>query len=158
MPIPPPAKQILLSLLIEKLHLRVPQWVGLVVLAISIPTGAWMALGDSRGGLPATVPPETPPAWSVGIQGPALGSLATAAIAELPVAIHSQRVPPCDPDLERPIRGACWVPVDVEPCPRGKAYVHDNGPGADGKCYARAMKAARSPTSGDPRSGSVADP
>lgn len=99
------------------------------------------------------------PAWAVDARGQVLTTASLLTVNELPPAIPLQRTPPnCDPDLERPIRGACWVPLDVTPCPKGKAYVNDKGPEADGKCYARGMKAARPPTSGEPRPLGVADP
>lgn len=68
----------------------------------------------------------------------------------LPAPDPRQRKPPCDPDMERAIEGACWIPVDVKPCPKGKAFEHD------GQCYARALNPARTPTSGEPRPSNVA--
>jgi len=68
----------------------------------------------------------------------------------LPAPDPRQRKPPCDPDMERAIEGSCWIPVDVKPCPKGKAWEHE------GQCYARALNAARLPSSGEFRPSNVA--
>lgn len=106
----------------------------------------------------AVAPPDVVPSWSVNMAPSAFSALTQEVVRALPSPIDSQRLPPCDHDLEREIKGACWVPVDVERCPPGKAYVNDDGAKADGKCYARAMRAARTPTSGDVRHAGVAGP
>lgn len=77
--------------------------------------------------------------------------LSSVAAGALPAPDPRQRKPPCDPDLEREINGHCWIPVDVKPCPKGKAFLHD-----DGRCYAYALRAERLPTTGEPRPGNVA--
>ena len=112
-------------------------------------------------GQPLTVqqpPAEARPSFAVDLHSVVLASAAGAHAGALPEALPDQRKPPCDPDLERELRGACWLPMAVERCPPGKAFLNDQGPRADGKCYTRSMRAARSPTSGEPRTGSIADP
>lgn len=155
-PTPPPFS---LRLALKDLNLNVtaPVAVVLALILVGVPR-AFDAVKDWA--VPAESAVQDPdPGWAVDARGTALATLATAALNELPPATPMQRVPPnCDPDLERPLRGACWVPVDVSPCPKGKAYVNDKGPEADGKCYARGMKAARAPTSGEPRPHAIADP
>lgn len=65
-----------------------------------------------------------------------------------------QKTGDCDPDLgEQERDGACWMKTDVPPpCPKGKLQEDD------GKCWRPIPKTARKPTSGEPRSGGVADP
>ncbi len=151
---PPPMRPLAVSIVVSQLKIVLP--VAAIVAVMVGVSGVGMLFRE------ASFPPQTsdaPPAWAVDVRGPALAALATTAVNELPPASPMQRTPPnCDPDLERPLRGACWVPVDVNPCPKGKAYVNDKGPEADGKCYARGMKAARPPTSGEPRPIGIADP
>lgn len=153
MPIPtPPPKQLALLLAIDRFRLRVPQWVGLVALAVLVPSGAWMALGDSR-----TAPPVGPvpaPVPQVGLQANTFAAFPSIALARLPDGLDMQRKPPCDPDAEEAIGGWCWIPLRVEKCPveNGKAFEHEK------KCYLRSMRAARPPSSGEPRSFPVASP
>jgi hypothetical protein len=71
---------------------------------------------------------------------------------KLPAVDNRQLLAPCDPDLYVTINGACWIPLALEKCPKGKAFEHE------GKCYARALRAERVPQSGEPRASSVANP
>jgi hypothetical protein len=158
-PPPPPPFSLRLALKDLNLNVNVPVAVVLALILVGVPRAidaveAWAAPPATRA-----APQDPDPGWAVDARGTAMAALASAMVNELPPASPMQRTPPnCDPDLERPLRGACWVPVDVSPCPKGKAYLNDKGPEADGKCYARGMKAARSPTSGDPRPPAIADP
>lgn len=154
MPIPPPPpKQLALSLLIERLHLKVPQWAGLVVLAVVLPTGAWVALGDSRG-TPPVGPVPTPASPPVAFQSSTASAFppVLAMVGRLPQGSETQKKPPCDPDLEEAIGEWCWIPLDAKPCPERKAFEHN------GKCYIRALRAARAPSSGEPHLAPVAAP
>ena len=47
--------------------------------------------------------------------------------------------PPCAPPILVEINGACWVPLDVSPCPVQKG---DGFMVRDGTCYGIAVKAA----------------
>jgi hypothetical protein len=75
-----------------------------------------------------------------------------AMLGRLPDGVETQRKPPCDPDAEASIGGWCWIPLDAKPCPKGKAFEHE------GKCYLRALRAARAPTTGAPSTPPVAAP
>jgi hypothetical protein len=56
-----------------------------------------------------------------------------------------QRKPPCEQRGEKPIIGACWVPVGDERPPCGpKMFDHD------GRCYIPSFNGPRQPTSGEP--------
>lgn len=151
-PTPPPFS---LRLALKDLNLNVtaPVAVVLALILVGVPS-AFDAVRDWA------VPParqEAPGGFS-SVRAPVFAALATTATQELPMVIQGQALPPCEPDLERRLRDACWIPLDVSPCPKGKAFINDKGPEADGKCYTRAMKAARSPTSGEPRPHAIADP
>lgn len=152
MSIPPPPKQLLLSLFVDKLHLKVPQWA--LVVAVLLPSGVWYALGDSRGTpLGAPVPMPVP---QVPLQASAFAVFppSVATLGALPDGVEMQRKPPCDPDAEEAIGGWCWIPLNVAKCPveKGKAFEHEK------KCYLRSFRAARAPTTGEPRPLGVADP
>jgi hypothetical protein len=155
MPKPPPfMRPLAVSIVVSQLKIVLP--VAAIVAVMVGVSGVGIMFLEASIAPPAV---DVQPGWQVDARGPVLASLGSSVLNELPPAVPLQRTPPnCDPDLERPLRGACWVPVDVSPCPKGKAYVNDKGPEADGKCYARGMKAARSPTSGDPRPPAIADP
>jgi hypothetical protein len=156
-PTPPPPFSIRLALKDLNLNVTAPVAVAIALILVAVPR-AMDAVKEWAAHVPASAPQLVTEPGVVSVRVPALAAIGTTALAELPAAIPGQAVPPCDPDLERPLRGACWIPVDVSPCPKGKAYVNDKGPEADGKCYARGMKAARSPTSGEPRPHAIADP
>lgn len=141
---------------LKSVRLVVP--VAVIVAVLGIPAATLVAISKPEMAT-SIVAPDLEPGWAVGARVPVFAALGTVAIEELPAPSPRQRLKPnCDPDLERELRGACWVPVDVKPCPRGKAYLNDKGPEADGKCYARGMRAEPVPTSGEPRSAGVADP
>lgn len=152
MSIPPPPKPLLLSLAIDRLRLSVPQWAGLVVLAVLVPGGLWLGLADSRTTLPAG--PMPAPVPQVALQASAFAAFPSVALGRLPDGVEMQRKPPCDPDAEEAIGGWCWIPLRVEKCPveNGKAFEHEK------KCYLRSMRAARSPTTGEPHVTPVAAP
>lgn len=147
---PPPA-----TLTIKDLRLSVPMLaiallVGAAVLLIRYPEQPQLRAEHRQQ--------EVAPAWAVDVHPALLASIGAVVAGALPAPLEGQQRPPCDPDLQRELRGACWVPVDVPRCPKGKAFVNDEGSQADGKCYARAMRAAGAPTSGEPRQAAVADP
>lgn len=101
-------------------------------------------------GNPLPVPTPTP---QIELQNTANArapwSFSRLAFNKLPPATDAQHKKPCELDMEREIAGACWIPLDLKPCPKGKAWVHD-GEGGDGKCYARSMKFPADPNAGDP--------
>lgn len=155
----PPMRFLAVSLVLDGLksvRLVVPVAAILGVLAILSATLVAISKPEQAARF---VAPDADPAWAVGARVPVFAALGAVAIEELPAPSPRQRLKPnCDPDLERELRGACWVPVDVKPCPRGKAYLNDKGPDADGKCYARGMRAEPVPTSGEPRPAGMAEP
>jgi hypothetical protein len=66
---------------------------------------------------------------------------------EMPRApFQGQRKPPCDPDAEKVINGACWTgPIGTKKPPCGNAmFDYDEG------CYIPSFNAPRQPTSGEP--------
>lgn len=153
-PLPPPLKHPAATLRIKDLSLSVP----LLAFALAL-GGAVLLIRYPEQPPPRVAPAEdVTPAWAVDVRGAALSSVGRVVLGSLPEPLSRQRRPPCDPDLERELRGACWLPVAVDRCPRGKAYVNDEGPLADGRCYARSMQAAPEPTSGEPQRASVAGP
>lgn len=109
---------------------------------------------------PTSSPSPTPnPARPPAIQEYTAGTdfihvIGSAAKAKLPAPYPNQKKPPCEPYLEEDFEGFCWTYLGVKPpCPEGKAWERD------GKCYQRALKAARVPSSGDPQlPGGVANP
>jgi hypothetical protein len=157
-PLPPsPIKPLAVSIAVDRLRVVLPV-AAVALLVIAVTPGALLLL-TQRTETAASARPDAAPNWSINSTLPAFTALAQEALGALPPPIDGQRLPPaCDPDLEREVKGACWVPVDVKPCPPGKAYVNDDGPRPDGKCYARAMRAERTPTSGEVRHAGVAGP
>lgn len=158
MTIPPPPKQIVLSLVVKHLHLKVPQWVGLVVLAIALPTGAWMALGDSRGGplvgpLPLPVPQVPLQGWTTSATMDVATLVLAATVPDKP-GPNQKRAGTCDPGRsEVAIGGGCWVKTDhPRPCPEGKQWEYQ------GRCWLPVAEAKPVPTTGDPRPAPVAGP
>jgi hypothetical protein len=157
MPVPlPPSRKLVLSLIIEKLHLRVPQWVGLVVLALLIPSGAWMALGDSRGAPPTgplPVPvPQVPLLSSTPSQLPALAMVLPGSLP--PPGPNQLRSGKCDKRAAHVERsGGCWVKTETPPpCPVGIQWEHE------GRCWLPVAEAKPMPTTGEPRTTPVAAP
>jgi hypothetical protein len=156
-PIPtPPPRQLALSLVIERLRLTVPQWVGLVVLAVLVPSGAWMALGDSRGP-PLTAPTPVPvPQVPVLVSTPAaLPMLAMVLPGVIPPPGPNQlRAGKCDRrGAEVELNGGCWMQTTTAPpCPEGVQWEHN------GKCWRPVGLAREVPTTGEPRTLPVASP
>lgn len=73
----------------------------------------------------------------------------------LPGPDPRQKKPPCVTKLgEEAINGWCWLRLDVRPpCPQDPdAYAFEHG----GKCYGRALRAEKVPTTGEPRPSNVA--
>jgi hypothetical protein len=158
MPPPPPTPPFSLRLALKDLNLNVTAPVAVVIALILVGVPRAMdAVKEWTSPTPPQAAQPVPEGFS-SVRAPAFAALAATAMQELPAVIPGQALPPCEPDLERQLRDACWIPLDVSPCPKGKAFVNDKGPEADGKCYARGMKAARSPTSGEPRPHAIADP
>lgn len=152
MPVPPPPpKQLALLLVIDRFRIRLPPWVGLTALAVLVPSGVWMGLGDSRG-TPTVGPVPVGPQVELQASTAAAFPPVVAMLNRLPDGVDTQRKPPCDPEMEHAIGGWCWIPLDTKPCPKGKAWEHE------GRCYLRALRAARSPTTGEPRTVPVAAP
>lgn len=149
---PPPRQP--LSLL---MHLRVPQWVGLVVLALLVPSGLWMGLGESRPR--AAVAPAPLPAPEVPLQeSTPTGTLPTLA-SVLPNALprpgpNQKRSGTCDEERAQvEINGGCWVETKTPPpCPRGKQWEYE------GRCWLPVADAKPIPTTGEPRTLPVASP
>jgi hypothetical protein len=128
-------------------------WIGLVLALFVVP-----ANDTDR----TSVPPEViqaianevfvePPSWTTDAAG-AMPLVSILIPGKLPPPDPRQRRPPCDPDLHVEMEKACWVPLDVKPCPAGKAVMHE------GRCFAPAMRAERTPTTGEPRAPTVASP
>lgn len=155
MPLPPP-KQVVLSLVIDRFRLTVPQWVGLVLLAVLVPSGVWMGLGDSRGTSPAgPVPAPVPQVPLLSSTPSNLPVLAMVMPGTLPPPGPNQlRAGKCDDrGSEVAINGGCWVATDKKPpCPEGIQWEHD------GRCWRPVAPAARAPTTGEPRTAPVAAP
>lgn len=157
MPIPPPPpRQLVLSLLIERLHLKVPQWVGIVILAVALPTGIWAGLGDSRG-LPPLAPVPAP------VPHVPLLSSTPAALPVLTMVLPGTLPPPGPNQLragkcnargaEVELNGGCWLKTETPPpCPEGIQWEHE------GRCWRPVALAKPVPTTGEPRPAPVAAP
>lgn len=159
-PHPPPLRPLAVSILVKELRVVLPV-AAVALLVVAVTPGALLVL--TQRAEPVVARPAAPDAassWAVDLTPAALSALAQTAIGSLPSPTPGQRQPPCDPDLERELKGACWIPVAVDRCPPGKAFVNDDGPKADGGCYTRSMRAARvpTPTSGEVRHAGVAGP
>jgi hypothetical protein len=157
MPIPPPPpRQLALSLAVDRFRLKVPQWVGLVVLALALPTGAWMALGDSRGSPPVgPVPLPVPQVPLLSSTPAALPMLAVALPGKLPPPGPNQlRAGKCDKRAAQvEINGGCWVKTETPPpCPEGIQWEHET------RCWLPAALAKPAPTTGEPSTAPVAGP
>ena len=152
MPNPPPAKPLLLSLLIERLRLDVPQWA--VVLAILTPGGAWMALGDSRTSSPTgPVPAPVPQVPLLSTTPAALSHVPQMWVSALPRPGPNQlRAGKCDKRAAHvELNGGCWIKTETpRPCPEGIQWEHD------GKCWLPVAEARPVPTTGEPRAAPVA--
>lgn len=155
MPLPPP-KQVVLSLVIDRLRLTVPQWVGLVLLAVLVPSGVWMGLGDSRGTSPTgPVPAPVPQVPLLSSTPSSLPVLAMVMPGTLPPPGPNQlRAGKCDKRAaEVELNGGCWIQTITQPpCPDGIQWEHE------GRCWRPVAPAARAPTTGDPRTAPVAAP
>lgn len=121
---------------------RMARWLGLVLLAVIIPSGADRVLRPEPqriGPIPLPVPAQE---WTT---AEAYDPLRWVILGSLPPPDPRQRKPPCRTTIgEEPIKGACWLRLDVRPpCPSGEAWEHD------GKCYAYALRAEKSPQSGE---------
>lgn len=148
---PPPVRRIEFSLLIDKLILRVPQWVGLVVLLVLMPVGAWRFLGSGGGPAGAKRGAYTQE-WTSDASLSSGTALAALPIQEGQITTASA----CRwPNQMR--RGACWIhvggakPPCLPPDGNGAPLFED-----DGKCWAPVYRAARQPTTGEPLPGNVA--
>lgn len=93
--------------------------------------------------VPSPASPQVPLQYTANSRAP--WTIARTILTKLPSVISGQHRPPCSPDLEREIEDACWIPIDVKPCPKGKAWIHEG----DGKCYLRAMKFPTAPNAGE---------
>lgn len=156
MPIPPPPREFVLSLIVRDLRVRVPRWVGLIVLTLALPTGLWAALGDSR---------SIPPLGPIPTPGPQV-PLLTATPAVLPVLAMALpgKLPPPGPNQLRAgkcdkraaaveVNGGCWLKTETPPpCPEGIQWEHE------GRCWLPLAAAKPMPTTGEPRTAPVAAP
>lgn len=145
---PTPPATIRLWLKDLRFTLTWPVVLGLAVILALAPATVEVLLRPSA---PAPLPrPEMPLQQSTY----APFQLAVNPLGRLPEGIETQRKPPCDPDAEEAIGGWCWIPLDVDTCPveKRKAFEHN------GKCYLRALRAERPPTTGEPRPMPVAAP
>lgn len=154
--IPPPPKPLLLSLAIDRLRLSVPQWVGLVVLAVLVPSGLWMGLGDSRGGSPGgPVPAPVPQVPLLASTPSAIHALTRVLPGALPPPGPNQlRAGKCDSRAAAvEINGGCWLKTEtLPPCPEGIQWEHEK------RCWLPVAEAKPVPTTGEPRVPGVAHP
>lgn len=93
---------------------------------------------------PSPASPQAPLQYTTDSRIP--WAVSTLVVGKLPPPIKDQYKAPCSTDVEREIAGYCWIPIDVKPCPEGKAWTHEG----DGKCYLRAMRFPKKPNAGDP--------
>jgi len=153
---PPPPRQLALSLLIERLHLKVPHGWGLVVLAVLVPSGVWVGLGDSRGLPPlAPVPAPVPQVPLLSSTPAALPVLAMVLPGTLPPPGPNQlRAGQCDKRAAAvEVNGGCWLKTETPPpCPEGIQWEHA------GRCWLPLAAAKPVPTTGEPRPAPIAAP
>ena len=124
---------------------RMARWLGLILLAVLIPSGADRMLRPEPpriGPIPLPVPAQE---WTT----EALGwNILPNVLGKLPAPDQRQKNVVCEKALGQfMIEGACWqrIPVDP-PCPIEKgAFEHDK----DRKCYVRVLRAEGPPQSGD---------
>lgn len=159
MPIPtPPPWQLVLSILVDRLRLRlhIPRGAFVAVLLVLVPSGAWVALGDSRGAPPVgPVPAPVPQVPLLSSTPAALPVLAMVLPGTLPPPGPNQiRAGKCDKRAaEVELNGGCWIKTETPPpCPEGIQWEHA------GRCWRPVAPAARAPTTGEPRTAPVADP
>lgn len=101
--------------------------------------------------LPSPLEPAVPlQEWTVDAGTRPL--LTSMVLKRLPPVDPRQRLAPCDKEMEVEMEGACWIPLDLDPCPEGKAIKHN------GRCYGRALNASRPSTSGDVYPVNLANP
>lgn len=111
---------------------------------------------DAGPVLPSPLEPAVPlQEWTV--DAGTLPYFASVVLGRLPQPDPRQRRPPCATRMgEEAINGVCWLRLDVDPpCPQDPgATAYEHG----GKCYAFALHAARTPTSGDVYPVNLANP
>lgn len=142
-PRPTPPATLRLWLKDLRFSLSWPAMLGLAVIVALAPATVEVLTRPLAAPGPSPLPhPQVP--LQVSTYAPL--ALAVTALGRLPPGVETQRKPPCDPDAEEAIGGWCWIPLDVEKCPveKGKAFEHE------GKCYLRALRAERPPTTGEP--------
>ena len=153
MPAPlPPTRPLVVSLVIGRfrslagVRLIVP---GAVVLGI----GALVLVPAQlhSPGLPLPVPlPQVPlQAASVGAVPHVLASVTVGALP--PPGPNQKRADDCNPEHFEVHSGGCWLETKkAPPCPKGQ-WEHER------RCWFPVAEAARTPTSGEPRTGAVAE-
>lgn len=125
---------------------RVPRWVyahrvPLLPFAVGLALllGGFLLWPRERPLPPAGTVPAV---WATDVAGHPLGSVRLG--AQVPSKpFEGQKTPPCEPRLEVPISGGCWVVLEAKPaptCPPG-AYQ------SSGKCVLPVKRADRPPTS-----------
>lgn len=140
---------------LEWLGVRVTgsRWAWTVAIS-SIALWASTTHAPARGGAPTPNPARPPVELQSSTMDARTMALAYVTFGKLPDVIPEQHQPPCDSAMERAINGGCWIPLDLKPCPNGKAWIHED----DKKCYTRSMRFPRTPSAGEPAPSGVASP
>lgn len=149
-PPPPEPKPALLRFTAKEIALVLssPGFV-LLALALAASPGLVSLLAPQR-----TPPPTAPNAAAQEFTTDAAPSrFANVFLGELPATDDPRQYrAPCESEFYVELKGKCWIPLDIKPCPKGRAWEHE------GKCYVRALRAERTPTSGEPQRANIAGP
>lgn len=134
------------------IRLSVPAAVAVGALALCMPGGAMLFMHEAASPVPLPRPAIPPQEWTTDVPR---GLAAAAWLGALPdPGPNQKRSGECDPDqMQVELNGGCWIATERKPpCRSDKLWEHA------GKCWLPVAHAARVPTSGEPRTPSVAEP
>jgi len=155
---PPPLRDVALSVTLRGLAVRVPPVIVAVLLAGIAPVIVMKQTPPPPPTPNPAIPQDADEQGSTVDVG-AMYALASVLPGRLPnPGPNQKRAGQCIEGLEVEINGGCWVATDKKPpCPppRGGYTLYEH----EGKCWMPMARAARTPTSGEPRGTlTVADP
>lgn len=124
---------------------RMARWLGLVLLAVLIPSGADRVLRPEPqriGPIPLPVPAQE---WTTEAKGWATIPVLLGSIPK--PGPNQKRAGKCNPKASQvEINGGCWVKTEhPRPCPEGIQWEHE-----DGRCYLPVAEAKPVPQAAEP--------